>query len=63
MLKLNEAVRRPVALRLNCTLKVVFPPAATLLAGCTVIVKSAAFVPDFVTVPTVNAAEPVFWIV
>ena len=58
--KLKLAERNPVALGSNRTLKVVLPPAATELAGCVMTAKSAACVPEMVTLFTVKEALPVF---
>ena len=54
-------MRRPFALGSKLTLNVVLPPAATVVAGCTVTVKSAAFVPETVTrLVMFSVAVPVF---
>jgi hypothetical protein len=63
LLKLRLALRKPLALGLNCTWKVLFPPAATEEAGWTVTVKSAACVPETVTELTLKGPVPVFWMV
>jgi hypothetical protein len=60
---LTVAVRVPAALGLKRTWKLVFQPAATVLAGCTMALKSAAFAPDNATGLTVNEAVPRFWMV
>ena len=52
------AERVPLAVGLNCTVKVVLPPTATVLLGCVRTVKSAAFIPPIETVPSVKGAEP-----
>ena len=53
----------PVAEGLKLTWKVVDPPAATLVAGFEVRLKSLALVPLRVGVFTANAASPLFWMV
>jgi len=60
------ANRSPAPEGSNCTWKVVEPPAATVRAGATVTVKSAAWSPVIVTgvAPTsVSTCGPEFWIV
>jgi len=61
--KLIVAVRVPLAVGVNWTVKVVLVPAATDALGCVVILKSPAFVPPSETVPTVKAAVPLLVIV
>ena len=61
--KLTVALRVPIAVGVNWTVKVVLPPAATEAAGWLVTLKSAALVPPIETLPTVKAAVPLLAIV
>ncbi len=62
-LKLTVAVRVPVAVGRNCTVKAVLCPAATKLLGCPVTLKSLALAPPIETLPRIRFAVPVLEIV